>query len=125
MGGQSFVGPVHRELKALFEFSDKGVHFARLEAGGVELHREWTGLRLEQFFGDLTGRRVCVLGLAYKPGTDSLRQSGSIRTCRWLGERGAVLSAFDPLVKELPAELSKMIRIGATIEDVDEAGLTR
>lgn len=50
----------------------------------------------EEELGDLRGRRVAVLGLAFKPGTNDLRESPSIPIVRELQRRGAAVVAFDP-----------------------------
>jgi UDPglucose 6-dehydrogenase len=46
--------------------------------------------------GDLAGRRLAVLGLAFKPGSDDVRDSPSLHVCRLLVREGAVVSAHDP-----------------------------
>src|SRR2546421_1161591 len=46
--------------------------------------------------GDLTGLRVAVLGLAFKPETDDLRDAPSIDIVKGLIERGATVVAYDP-----------------------------
>jgi UDPglucose 6-dehydrogenase len=50
--------------------------------------------------GDLTGKRVGVLGLAFKPNTDDMRDAPSIPLINGLVERGASVSAFDPVARE-------------------------
>jgi UDPglucose 6-dehydrogenase len=52
---------------------------------------------LEKHWADLTGIRVAVLGLAFKPGTNDVRDSPAFPILRELLERGAVLKAFDPV----------------------------
>ena len=51
---------------------------------------------LEEHLGSLAGRHVCVLGLAFKPDTDDVRESPAIPMVNALIERGAVVSAYDP-----------------------------
>ncbi|MDR3207023.1 MAG: nucleotide sugar dehydrogenase, partial [Oscillospiraceae bacterium] len=46
------------------------------------------------------GGRVCVLGLAYKPDIDDLRESPSLTLCRALAERGLAVSACEPHVAD-------------------------
>jgi UDPglucose 6-dehydrogenase len=79
-------------------------------------HRDWVQFRLQARFGSLNGRRVCVLGLTYKPGTDTLRRSSSIELCRWLNGQGARVSAHDPRVTELPSELAQVLELSASVE---------
>ena len=46
---------------------------------------------------DVTGKRVAVLGLAFKPGTDDIRNSRAIPVIDGLQERGATIVAYDPV----------------------------
>ena len=50
--------------------------------------------------GDLSGKRIGVLGLAFKPNTDDMRDAPSIPLVNTLIERGAEVRAFDPVAKE-------------------------
>ncbi len=46
--------------------------------------------------GDVEGRRVAMLGLAFKPGTDDMRQAPSVEIVRHLENLGAQVVATDP-----------------------------
>ena len=46
---------------------------------------------------DVDGKRVAVLGLAFKPGTDDTRNSRAVPVIEGLGERGASVVAYDPV----------------------------
>lgn len=48
-------------------------------------------------FGSLRGKRVAVLGLTFKPGTDDLREAPSIPNVRRLLDEGAEIVAYDPV----------------------------
>lgn len=74
-----------------------------------DAHRGWAKRRLHELLGDLDGQRIAVWGLTYKPGTDTLRRSSAIELCRSLVEQGAQVSAHDPAVKWLPADLAASI----------------
>jgi UDPglucose 6-dehydrogenase len=50
--------------------------------------------------GDVKGKRVGVLGLAFKPNTDDMRDAPSIPLVNGLIERGAEIRAFDPVARE-------------------------
>jgi UDPglucose 6-dehydrogenase len=69
-------------------------------------HRGWALRKLEERLGSLDGRRIAILGLTYKPGTDTLRRSSAVELALALQARGAIATAFDPAIRELPAELS-------------------
>jgi UDPglucose 6-dehydrogenase len=47
--------------------------------------------------GSLSGKRIAVLGLAFKAGTDDLRQAPSIDVIRQLDDFGARVTAYDPV----------------------------
>jgi len=49
--------------------------------------------------GDVSGKRIGVLGLAFKPNTDDMREAPSIPLVKRLVERGAEVIAFDPVAQ--------------------------
>jgi UDPglucose 6-dehydrogenase len=49
---------------------------------------------------DVAGERVAVLGLAFKPGTDDVRNSRAISVIEGLQERGAEVVAYDPVATD-------------------------
>jgi UDPglucose 6-dehydrogenase len=55
--------------------------------------------------GDLKGKHVGVLGLAFKPNTDDMREAPSIPIVKTLLERGATVSAFDPVARHQAEEI--------------------
>jgi UDPglucose 6-dehydrogenase len=71
-----------------------------------EAHKGWALRRLEALFRHLNTITVAVLGLTYKPGTDTLRRSSSVELCSALLGRGCRVHCFDPAVKVLPRELA-------------------
>ena len=54
--------------------------------------------------GELKNKRVAILGLTYKPGTDTLRRSSAIEMCLWLEQQQAKVVAYDPVINALPSE---------------------
>ena len=55
---------------------------------------------LAKHFPSLAGKRVSVLGLAFRPDTNDMRESPAIPIIRRLLEEGAVVSAYDPAATE-------------------------
>jgi UDPglucose 6-dehydrogenase len=57
--------------------------------------------RVEQALGgNVQGKRVGVLGLAFKPNTDDMRDAPSIPLIQGLQQKGASVSAYDPVARE-------------------------
>ncbi len=53
--------------------------------------------------GDLSGRRVAALGLAYKPDVDDLRESPALQVARLLARAGAQVRCYEPYKREAAA----------------------
>jgi UDPglucose 6-dehydrogenase len=74
--------------------------------------------KAETIEGSLEGKRISVLGLAFKPHTDDIRESPSIEAIKILNQKGANLIAYDPLVKkELLDKVGIDIEIASTLEE--------
>lgn len=71
-----------------------------------DLHRHWNFERLQLRLGELRGKTIVVLGLTYKPGTDTLRRSAALELCQRLLDAGALVRAMDPVIKALPKDFS-------------------
>ena len=52
---------------------------------------------VEEKLGDLRGKTVCVLGLAFKPNTDDIRNAPALEVIQLLMEKGALVKTYDPL----------------------------
>ena len=80
---------------------------------------------LRRHFPELTGLRVCVLGLAFRPGTDDMRESPAIPIINQLLSAGAEVRAYDPIASETAriqfAGLSVKLcaNLAESVEDVD------
>ena len=55
-------------------------------------------LVVNNLFGTVTGKRLAVLGFAFKADTNDTREAPAIRLCRDLLEEGAELAIYDPKV---------------------------
>lgn len=74
--------------------------------------------------GDLQGRRVAVLGLAFKPESDDLRDSPALDVARRLAAAGAEVRAYDPAAME-PARMAapELAFAGSALDALDGAEL--
>lgn len=82
-------------------------------------HRGWAVGRLHACLKVLNNKTIAVLGLTYKPGTDTLRRSAALELCRSLLKSGASVRAFDPAISQLPEDLRTV-----TVATDAEAALT-
>lgn len=55
---------------------------------------------INYFGGNLSGKKLAVLGLAFKPNTDDMRFAPSIAIIGKLRKAGAAIAAYDPIAKE-------------------------
>jgi UDPglucose 6-dehydrogenase len=62
-------------------------------------HRQWAWRKLEASLAGISSPIVAVLGLAYTPGTSTLRRSAAVELCRQLAAAGVKVRAFDPLIR--------------------------
>jgi UDPglucose 6-dehydrogenase len=110
-------GTLARDIGFLTGLGAKHGIPAHLLAGVREsndAHKGWLRNKLRGFLGELRGRRIAIWGLTYKPGTDTLRRSGSIELCRWLIDEGASVQAHDPAMSQLPSDLREEMQLAAS-----------
>jgi UDPglucose 6-dehydrogenase len=98
-GGSCFP----KDLAALLDMARRlGVELpiARAAKTVNDRQRSLLAERVKQRFGpDLSGLHIAVWGLAFKPGTDDMREAPSVDCIRALLAAGARVSAYDPLAR--------------------------
>jgi UDPglucose 6-dehydrogenase len=97
-GGSCFP----KDTLALLQTADAAGVEQRIVRTTVEVNddrKEAMAERVERAVGSLSGKRIGVLGLAFKPNTDDMREAPSIPLIKGLVERGATVSAFDPVAR--------------------------
>jgi UDPglucose 6-dehydrogenase len=99
-GGSCFP----KDTLALLKTADDAGVDQRIVRTTVEVNDERKEQMVERVAnavgGDLTGKKVGVLGLAFKPNTDDMREAPSVPLVNGLLARGAQVSAFDPVARE-------------------------
>lgn len=119
--GPAFAGgTLARDVKFLIELGKRSNVPTPLFSGLLKSnneHKTWIRRKLKSVLVDLKDKTIAVLGLTYKPGTDTLRRSGAVELCIWLRNEGANVRAHDPAVKNLPASLENTISLYETIEE--------
>ena len=99
-GGSCFPKDV-RALDHLALTSDTNMELLRsvITVNNRQRLRPLYALR-ERFNGSISGLRVAVLGLAFKPDTDDVREAPALDLIRALSDDGALVSAYDPQANE-------------------------
>ena len=66
-------------------------------------------LIVKKLFGTVSGKKICILGFAFKANTNDTRESAAINICNDLIEEGAVLFIHDPKVdpKQIEKDLNR------------------
>jgi UDPglucose 6-dehydrogenase len=124
--GPAFAGgTLARDLRALEQLGVSAHVRTPLVCAVLESNAEqsqWLHRTLQAMSGELRGRRIGVLGLAYKPGTNTLRRSSALELCQWLAQRGAEVRAHDPAVAALPSGTDARIHlVGAPLQALSGA----
>jgi UDPglucose 6-dehydrogenase len=78
-----------------------------------ELQKRRVISKLQKHLGKLRGKKVALLGLAFKAGTDDMREAPSIVLASRLLAEGAEVRAWDPVAK--PGDLLQGVRTCATV----------
>jgi len=101
---------------------NSGYHFQLLSAviEVNELQKRRVLAKLTKHLDSLVGKRVALLGLAFKPDTDDLREASSLVLAARLEGEGATVIAFDPVAEGRAQELLPKVEMAdSAMEAVD------
>ena len=95
-------------------------HYCLHEVAAYWQQHRISTLVVRRLFGTVTGKRIAVLGFAFKADTNDTRKTPAIRICRDLLEEGAQLAIFDPKVsaEQIAADLGVEALVGSEGEGV-------
>ena len=108
-GGSCFP----KDTKALVKTAERAGYDLRIVKSVIavnETQRCIMVAKIEKALGSLKGKTVAILGLAFKPDTDDLRDAPAIDIARELMAKGAAIRAYDPVAMEQ----AKPVLAGAT-----------
>jgi UDPglucose 6-dehydrogenase len=104
-GGSCFPKDVRALARSAQEVGYPATVLLAVQAAN-ELQKHRLGNKVRQHFGpELNGRVFALWGLAFKPGTDDMREASSITLLQDLWEAGACIQAYDPAAMESAQEL--------------------
>src|SRR3712207_2801247 len=81
------------------------------------LFRSRTIGKLQKHLGSLVGKEVALLGVAFKPNTDDIREATSLVLAARLQSEGAHVRVYDPVANDRAAEMLGGARICASAEE--------
>ncbi len=114
-GGSCFP----KDVSALKQLAgNSGYHFQLLSAviEVNELQKRRVVSKLQKHLGKLRGKTIALLGLAFKPHTDDLREAPSLVLASRLLAEGAAVRAWDPV-----ADASSLLQGASFCTEVSEA----
>jgi len=98
-GGSCFP----KDVKALVYMAQAEQVRPRLLNAATEVNQDQRSIavqHVEKMLGSLQGKVIGLLGLAFKPNTDDMREAASIEIARQLTSKGASVRAYDPVAME-------------------------
>jgi UDPglucose 6-dehydrogenase len=104
-GGSCFP----KDVQALKQLAgNSGYHFQLLTAviEVNELQKRRVVAKLQKHLGSLVGRKIALLGLAFKANTDDMREATSLVLSARLKAAGATVHAYDPIAGPSASELT-------------------
>jgi UDPglucose 6-dehydrogenase len=107
-GGSCFP----KDVRAIRHTASGVGHDMPIVSAALEMNaraKERVVSRIEKALGDLTGKRIALLGLSFKNNTDDTRESAALDLARRFLDAGAVVCAFDPAAVIYDAELDAKI----------------
>ncbi|MEX1248816.1 MAG: UDP-glucose/GDP-mannose dehydrogenase family protein [Anaerolineales bacterium] len=116
-GGSCFP----KDIKALAFMAEELGHQPHILNSVMEVNsrrRELIVARLKQALGDLNGKTVGFLGLAFKANTDDMREAPSLDIAEALLAAGARVRAFDPVAMEGAGKLLPKVEMADDAYDL-------
>jgi UDPglucose 6-dehydrogenase len=92
-----------KDVRALAHMADEaGLHPQMLHAVMDINHdqRRLVVTKLTSILGSLRGCTIGILGLAFKPNTDDMREAPSVDIIRWITAQGAIIRTYDPVAMQ-------------------------
>jgi len=115
-GGSCFP----KDVNALKQLAgNSGYHFQLLTSviEVNELQKRRVIAKLQKHLGGLVGKRIALLGLAFKPNTDDMREASSLVLSARLNADGALVSAYDPVAETEARTLISGLRFAESAMD--------
>lgn len=98
-GGSCFP----KDTEALIRIGEAVGYPVQIVKSAVQVNQARAALavhKLEALMGDVQGKTIALLGLAFKPNTDDVREAPALKIAEQLRAKGASVRGFDPIAME-------------------------
>src|SRR6266436_5448307 len=115
-GGSCFP----KDVRALTHMADEAGLHPQLLRAVMDINHDQRRLvvtKLTSILGSVRGGTIGILGLAFKPNTDDMREAASVDIIRWITNQGATVRVYDPVAAVTGREAleSKGVRMESVI----------
>ncbi len=116
-GGSCFP----KDTTALIDIAKRAGYDMKTVRAAVDVNDKQRAMlvsRMDGIMGGLKGKKIAVWGLSFKPNTDDLRESPAFDLINLLKDKGADVTAYDPITSGAAKELLSGVTI---VEDAYDA----
>jgi len=102
-GGSCFP----KDVRALTHMADEAGLHPQLLRAVMDINHDQRRLvvtKLTSILESMRGRTIGILGIAFKPNTDDMREAASIDIIRWITNQGATVRVYDPVATDTGRE---------------------
>ncbi len=102
-GGSCFP----KDVRALTHMADEAGLHPQLLRAVMDINHDQRRLvvtKLTSILGAVRGCTVGILGIAFKPNTDDMREAASVDIIRWITNQGATVRVYDPVATDTGRE---------------------
>ncbi len=102
-GGSCFP----KDVRALTHMADEAGLHPQLLRAVMDINHDQRRLvvtKLTSILGTVRGCTVGILGIAFKPNTDDMREAASVDIIRWITNQGATVRVYDPVATDTGRE---------------------
>ncbi len=107
-GGSCFP----KDTSALVQLAEENEMDLKVVRSSIEVNdaqKQRMVEKIESVVGDLQGKTIGILGLAFKPNTDDMREAPSLTIIEGLQKKGAHIRAFDPVAIDVAKRMLKNV----------------
>ena len=108
-----------KDVRALAHMADEAGLHPQLLRAVMDINQDQRRLvvnKLSSILGSLRGCTIGILGLAFKPNTDDMREAPSVDIIRWVTSQGAMVRAYDPVAAKTAHEA--LVREGIRLDTI-------